>query len=301
MKSLTSDFRVAHPVLLLFAMMFVYCTGNSANAQYFTGAVATATGGAGRAAPEPSETVLLNPATLAHAPDLSAGFYYFHGGNTRQDSTNTYGGTLLDNQPDSLFPGAVSYLRQHRTFPSGPNLDEHFMAIHVGDFVWDQVSLGASLIRLEQKEEDPNGETYIQWNGVLGFHHNPTPNFAWGVVWYHMANPSGEVPVAYRLMPRVGLGMNYIFENITRVRLDISQDHTLNPERKFRFESGVETFLGQFVVLRLGVSRDENRNQTWLSGGVSFHGPQFKLDYTMAQTDGAGDGTLHSVDLRLPF
>ncbi len=44
---------------------------NQAQAQYFTGAVARGMGGAGRASAEPSEAVMLNPATIVHGPEFS--------------------------------------------------------------------------------------------------------------------------------------------------------------------------------------------------------------------------------------
>lgn len=287
-------------MLLLFVCSVTFnLTQNLAYAQYFTGAVAQSTGGAGRAGAEASELTLINPAVLAHSPAFSGGLFFLDGDEGPGDRSRYMGLNIVDNNEEAIFPGALSYIRRDRELKNIGEIQEDYLNVTAGGFVYKQISLGASLIRLEQKVS--GGESYEQWNGVLGFHHTPHPDFGWALVYYHFAFPGADVPQALRLSTKVAAGISYVFTELFRFRLDISREERENPDRKLAFQGGLETFLNDFIILRLGASRDERAEITRWTGGLSFNGPRFKLDYAYVSNEDKGEGAMHGVDLRIPF
>lgn len=299
-KQKITVFRVMNPALryLVFAAVF-YSTQNFAIAQYYTGAVASGAGGAGRAAAEVSETALLNPATIAHAPDFSAATYFTTGDLDSTENTQIYGLTLVDNNSEAFFPGSLSFLRRHRDYKSLPSVEDNYINASIGGFFYHQFAMGLSVLRLEQKIK--RGKKYEQWNGVVGMHYTPTPDLGLGLVVYNMAQVDEDIPQDLQLIPKVSAGLSYIINQFVRVRFDLSREERFNPNHKLIYNGGLESFLNGFLILRLGVSRDDRLQITRYTGGLSFDGPQFKLDYAYGQNEDQANGALHSVDLRIPF
>ena len=65
--------------LIVLSYLSSYSNQNLAEAQYFTGPVSSAMGGAGAAAVNASEGAFLNPAVLAHGPKFESHLVYKDG------------------------------------------------------------------------------------------------------------------------------------------------------------------------------------------------------------------------------
>ena len=256
-------------------------------------------GGAGLASAEVSESVFLNPASLAHAPSFSSGWFYKDGFVKGENHTTDYGATFVDNSKDVFVPGAFSYIKRNRNFEGLAPADETYWQVAVGKFMHDQFSMGLTLYYLAIETD---GKKYTRLNGDLGFMWNPSPNFGWGVVIYNLRKPDLETPDYLNYKPFAAIGLNFILTELVRVRMDIGQQLIDNPLGRHVIKAGLETFINRFVVLRLGGQFDRLVGTDETTLGLSFLGPRFSLDYAInyRQSD-VSKGPLHSVDLRIPF
>src|SRR5688572_27584337 len=80
----------------------------SAYAQYLSGPVSQALGGAGLAANDEAEQFLLNPAVLVHSRGAAIGYYYSDGYRGENEHDTFYGATVSDNTEDVLISGGAA-------------------------------------------------------------------------------------------------------------------------------------------------------------------------------------------------
>ena len=112
-------------------------------------AVSAALGGAGVAANDVGETVLLNPALVAHSSKVALGAFYQPRANTfnlKQD----FGFSLVDNHTNATFPGGAAYFR-NSALP-GYTRQEHFHLL-TGRFIKGQLAAGLSLTHVRTLRE----------------------------------------------------------------------------------------------------------------------------------------------------
>ena len=287
-------------VVLFSAAVFIYLIPAQVQAQYYTGPISSALGGTGRAASEPEEGVFLNPAVLPHAKEFSTALFYDDGQVGDGLGETTLGVSFVDNTEGIFIPGSVSYLRRRRTFPGMPSVNEEYWQVSVGKFVTQYLSLGLSIHNRSIDQEGAEDFTY--WNGSLGGLWAPSPQWGLGLVWENFsAKQKDSIPGYLEDLPEVGLGFVYLFENILKARLDASQLLEENPDKKWKLGLGVETYLNNFMALRLGAELDEVSDRQFVTAGLAFLGPRLKIDYAFRKNTKDGKGAMHSVDFRVPF
>lgn len=269
-------------------------------AQYFTGPIAGGLGGAGLGAADVSEGHLFNPASVVHSQAVEFAGFYRNGGLAEGESHRTLGVSFSDNNPQTYFPGAFTFLMNKRAVPGLPMVDEQFAQLSMAEFIAPHLSLGVSGVYLKQRLPDL-AQDFEQWNGVIGALYNPVPEFGIGASVAYFVHPSGTVPLPLRLPQTVGMGVHYLFLDFARFRMDVIQRYDNGAGVKPIWKGGFETLVADFAILRLGARRDENLHQTVMTAGLSFNGPKLKFDYSIEKDMVSNNGALHSVDLRLAF
>lgn len=283
---------------LMFIFLFFHGYAAESSSGYFTGPVAAAMGGAGRAAVDPAESHFRNPAVVAHSPQIDLAAYYQDGSHGPQLHETAFGLSIVDNTGDTICPGAIGYLKARRTFP-GMNVNENYVHASLGSFVAKQISFGAAAIYVNHEVE--NGKEYKQWDGMVGFLYTPNSNTGLALTYSYFANPSSDLPKILRLMPTLSLAGHYIFEDFLRFRLDVSRWEKDNVDKKWIIESGLETKMPNYFILRLGSQWNDIERRSYLTAGLGFDGPRLKVDYSFQKMRGPGGYAMHGVDLRVPF
>lgn len=272
---------------------------NLANAQYFTGPVSSALGGAGVAAVNASEGAFLNPAVIAHAPRFEGSVAYQDGYVAPQSHRTQYGVTLADNSANVVFPGALSYFQGSRTFASGVATEDQLWQLSLGKFVARNFSIGITGYYLSHSLA--GGLSKSHWNGSLGAHYTFSPKLAVAFVYYNPLEGPRDLPLEVRNNPETRLGVQFAPERFVRLRLDISRPERDNPEKEGVIYSGVEVDINHLSIFRIGGQFDDYRKQNFVTAGFGFNGPRLKINYSFQKNVKGTGGAVHGVDFRVPF
>jgi len=275
-----------------------YC--QVSQAQYLTGPVAMALGGAGRAASEDGEQFMLNPASIVESSQISSSVFYSDGYNGVNQHDNYFGATLTDNEDDVWLAGAYSYVHRDRTFLNANDLIEDYHQVSAGRWVVKHLALGLN-VNYMQSQIANMSNLYVQWNGHVGAFYVPTKELAIGFVAYNILGRDETVPVEIQQSPKLALGVTYIFMPQIRGRIDISQVQVQNPNHDLEYQLGFETRTSEFFLFRAGYDQDDLNQIKYWSVGLAFDGPRIKIDYFFRENFGYGSGGLHGIDIRLPF
>ena len=268
-------------------------------AQHLTGPVSGSLGGAGRAAIDDGEQVLLNPAALVHGSPFTSSLLYSDGALAPQEKQTTWGIGFADNSEELFFSGAFLYAQQKKSFPTRSSREEEYHQFTMAQFLIPHLSVGAAVTYLKTKVQS-GGKNYDQWDGHLGLLYNPTPEFAVGAVFYNVARQDESVPEELRNLDAIALGFHYLYRPEFRLRADVVQLQVQNPNHKKDFQIGFESRSLEFFSVRAGYERDEVLDRAYYTGGVAFDGPRMKIDYSYRQHIESGEA-MHGVDLRVPF
>ncbi len=268
-------------------------------AQYLSGPVSQSLGGAGLAANDEAEQLLLNPAVLVHSHGAAVGYYYSDGYKGKNEHDSFYGATATDNTEDVFISGGVAAFKRRRTFDNFSTLDEIDGQISFAKSLFRQISLGATIEYLQQ--DAVGGEKYTQVDATLGLLWNPLPVFAVGFVARNLAPTDTDIPEPIRQRDELGVGIHYIALDFFRFRLDIIRPMQLNPEKDYIFKGGIESLVDAYLAIRIGVQNDGISDRHIYSAGFGFVGPRLKIDYSYVKNAEYSGGAMHSVDFRLPF
>lgn len=294
--SQSSIFRVLISVLTV-----LFC--ETGWAQVFTGPISGAVGGAGRAALDPSESALLNPASLAHFTRYYAGIQYGIGDHASEGPFHQYGVMLTDGTPGTLVAGAFSYNRRDSEYSGGGDATQQDFQIAVGGFVSKKVSIGIAGHRLIY-QPPVGGEKSVN-NMHVGALMIVTPNLGLAATVHDALPVSDEVPIAAGVIPTYALGLNYVFSPQFRLRLDLVRPEKMydgkTNDGRINIQTGLETFFQENWVFRLGGHWRETADQVYVTSGLGFQGPRLSFDYTFQKDVRAGTGFRHLFDLWLPF
>ncbi|MEN0060148.1 MAG: hypothetical protein AAGB31_15020 [Bdellovibrio sp.] len=265
--------------------VFIFMAGSlllqTAQAQIFNSSVAAATGGSGRAAVEPGDTVFLNPATLVHLRDR----YFF-----TSFANDEFAVLLSDSTKESLVPAGLSYVQKKSDVQQG-ELVLQDISMSLAEFAMNQVAMGLTGHYYQYKIE--GGASHIQSNVDIGFMYTPMPDLGLAVVGYNLFGEDKDIPENYRLKRSVGAGINYVYQSLARFRLDATTESV--------WMAGFESYVNKFIVVRLGYSHDTDDNRELLTAGAGFKGPRFAINYGyQGNSQNSGDYR-HSVDLEIPF
>lgn len=263
------------------------------------GAVSGATGGAGVAASDIGEQVLLNPAAIVHGGSFAMGYFYRGGSLGPSERNQNITVTIMDNSPDIMFSGGFLYSQETLSYLSTPDAKAKRLQVSMASFIFKQFSYGASAYHYEVDADGLGNFSTVKFN--FGLMWNPSPIFAMGFHAENMGGKQGGLFQFYSPKDRVTLGMNYLFMPQFRFRADVSQQTEFNPDGKFDLRGGFESFIDAFLVLRVGYENAALLDRNFLTAGFGFTGPRVQIDYAYRADTGHSDGALHSVDFRLPF
>lgn len=290
---------------LMFRVSFLVCflgfSSLISHAQYFRGPISSALGGTGRAATEAEEGQFLNPAILPHARDFSSAVFYADGEKGKGFGETMVGIGFVDNTEGVLIPGGLTYLKTRRTIKDKPPVNEQYGLVAIGGFLARHFTGGLS-IHYRDIVEEGGGLDVSVWNGTLGLLFAPQPDWGIGLAWDHfLTEDSDKLPQHLRDISELGLGAVYLYNEIFRFRFDLARAFGKDVQGKQRFGFGIETFVSNFLAVRVGAERDEMADKTFVSAGWAFAGPRLKLDYSFRNDVRNGNGAMHSVDFRVPF
>ena len=212
------NFKIIKKITLAIVQSLSYyaiiiLTSSYCVAEVFTGPVTAATGGAGRAATEVTETILLNPATIVHAPEFSSALFYMDGYWSKDLHERIYGGSIIDNHAGAVFPGGLSYFDRKRHFAGVGSIKEMFAQATMGRFITSHLSVGLALTYLKQDYRDG----YEQWNGQIGMMYNPNSKIGIGLVAQNFIKPKSSIPSFLKEPLNVGSGFTYLFDKFLKL------------------------------------------------------------------------------------
>lgn len=276
----------------------LFTNGFSARAQYFSGPSVNALGGAGAAARGGSINMLANPATVALMTTVEANAQYRNGDLSDGRTESFYGLSIADNTEDVVIAGGVTYLRGTKKFDSLESQDQYWN-VSLGKVLGRRFALGGSVLFLDSQVE--GGDSYKQYSGTLGGLLILSEEFTFGAVFDSFANPASEVPLPIRLTPTGRVGLRWTPKDFLSVRLDVSRREHENPDREGAVHFGMESFVNQFTIIRLGGRVDDFHKQNYFTAGWGFNGPRLKLNYSLEKPLKESNGAMHSVDMLISF
>lgn len=286
--------------MLVWILFGTLVSAVTAQAQYFHGPISSSLAGTGRAATEPEEGILLNPAVLPHARGFSSALFYADGELAKGLGETGMGLSLIDNTEGVMMPGGLFYMRQRRSFPGLPHVDEQYVTASMGRFLTTHLAGGFSVHYRSIDEE--HGIERTVWNGSVGLLWAPHPLWGLALVGDHLADRvNSDLPHHLQELPELGVGGVYLYQKIFRLRLDGVKALQDNPDNRWRLGLGFETFTNEYTVIRFGFESDDRVHRRFGSFGWAFVGPRLKIDYSFKKNVDSGNGAMHSVDFRIPF
>ena len=281
---------------LLFAVASLQIS--SAHAYFSLGPVAASMGGAGRAAVDPDEVGLLNPAAVGLIRQYTFGAKAVLGDHTRNGLQKEWGVVIADNGPTELIAGSLAYQRRNIDLGNGRKDFAQDVQVSVGQMFGKQLVLGLAVHRFYETLTDI--PTYVQNNAHLGILWTPTPSFGLALTAQDILPLNRDLPTGVRLIPTYGFGANWVIMNMLHLRLDLERP-TESSDGRNNVMLGLQTFFQEFVAFRLGANFQEVRNETWLTTGIGFRGPKLSVDYSFEKDIRQAKGFRHSFDLWMPF
>lgn len=282
---------------LIVATTIVTQMSQICHGQYLTGLVASSLGGSGRAAIEDGEQFLHNPASIIHASKFSSAMFYQDNVWGRHDRDRYYGITLSDNTEDLFAAGAFAFARRERNTP-GLDWSENYFHASFGNGIARYIGMGMAF-KLRDMESSVFSES--EWNVDVGFHYNPREDFGLGLVFHNVLAESEDIPTEAASKDAIGLGVNWLYSSIFRMRADLVQQMESNPDHKIEIGGGIETLWARFWILRFGYLDSPLKDTSYVTAGFGFDGPRLKADYFFRQDTDNSEFSSHGVDLRLPF
>ena len=285
---------------LFFFMLFSFLRIDAAGAvDFFRGPVSAAMGGGGRAGINGAESVFVNPSLLPLAKGFEFGAIYRDGDVDAGQHRQGWAVGAVDDSEDAYFPGSLHYVRTRDIGRAAGPAEGEVWHVGAAYLVSNQLSVGASAYRLVYDVK--NDREYTQWNGSLGFTYLINNDFAVAYTLDNLAGPGSRVPMGLREDMQQGLGLFYRIAEIATIRGDLVRRERFNPDHDLVYILGLESATSQFVVVRMGVRRDEQADMTFWTAGLGFAGPRLRLNYSFEKNQERVSGALHSVDLQLPF
>lgn len=268
-------------------------------AQYLTGPVSSALGGAGVAANEEAEQFLYNPGALTHSKSLSLGSFFSDGDRGENEHDKFTATTVTDNTSDAGIAGGFAFVRREREFDVLPTREEIFGQFALAAPIYQFLSAGISVEHYRQDEV--GGSDYNQTDITVGALYNPNARLGVGLVFRNLLGRDDEVPAHLQLQDQIIVGVNYIFMRQFRGRFDVVEQVSANPEKNRVYKGGIESYVDAFLVLRAGYQVNELEDRNYYSLGIGFTGPRLKIDYSYVKNEDFSGGAMHSVDFRLPL
>lgn len=252
------------------------------------GAVSAATGGTGRGAVEPIDGVLLNPATVSDLPNKSFSYNY---------SQDQWALTVTDNGQDSYFPASLKFIKTKSSV-----VDTQQLGLSFASRRWKKFAVGGTGSMVEYTNYLSNSleEKYRQSTVDLAATYALATNFGIGLVANKVGSSTASLPENLQIQKTVALGMSYTYLNFARFRLDV-ESAPENKTDKLVYMTGLENYLNDWVVFRLGYQNNNVVSKNYLTAGIGFAGPQFGLHYAYIANTTSNNEDKHLFDLGIPF
>lgn len=298
LNQLMSDTFVVRSVDLCGLRMATYCfvLANAMNAKANIGSVSAATGNAGIAAIEASESPSSNPATLGYMQ----GYYFATGyGSSTQDQFdgNEFNISLTDALKDTVVPSSLLYNQGKWTQKdSGQQWDSKRFQLSFGNQFNKIFSFGLGVNFQNDHWQDVS---YNQTNLVVGGMMTPNRNIGFGVVFQNLFSADKKIPQAARLPQRTIVGSTFHFRKLVRFKFDVSSDQA-NSWQKPLLMGGVENYLNKWIIFRVGALRSNDLDAGAWSAGLGFVLPKFAFHYAYQTSAESEQLNRHSVDLAIP-
>ncbi len=273
---------------------------------YRVGPVASALGGAGRAAVDGGEGGWLNPAALVHIQSYHFGFSHQQSHRDLGDGYRDFAVTLSDGGQEKIAAGSFSYI-QRSHLRGGPGAisaeSRDFQFSLAGFFPNKRLAMGVTYRRLIHEQP---GFDSAQDNFTLGLLYPFSEKFGLALVGQDLAGASDSVAPEARMIPSVSVGAHIVPNQIVRLRADVVRRLELNPDNLENIHLGLESWFDPNFAFRMGSAWLESQNEQWLTVGLGFKGPRLSFGYafeiqTREKVSRDANGTRHSFDLWLPL
>ncbi len=252
------------------------------------GAVSTATGGTGRGAVETVDGMLLNPAFIAEFPTKTFSVNY---------SSSAWAMTITDNGVDSFFPAGLIF-ESSRT----DTLDTQKLGLALALPRWKKFVIGATVSMVDYSNNATLATefSYKQVVADVGMTYSINRDIGIGLVFNKAGSNRVDLADNLQLQKTTALGLSYTYQNFVRFRFDV-ESAPENKTDKLTYMYGLENYINDWVVFRIGYQNNKYVNKDYLTAGLGFVGPQFGLHYAyIADTKDKTDQK-HLIDLGIPF
>lgn len=252
------------------------------------GAVSTATGGTGVGAVEPVDGLLLNPAFVADMPAKDFSVNY---------SADAWALTIADNGQDSFFPAGLQMVSFRTDTLNTQKLGLSFTLPRMKRLV---VGATASMVEYSYNPTGNMDNKYRQAVADVGLTYGITRDIGIGLVANKVGATKIDLQEGLQLQKTATLGLSYTYDNFLRLRLDVESgpDYKTN---KLVNMIGIENYLNEWVVFRLGYQNNKVLEKDYMTGGLGFAGPQFGLHYALISNTVDRSDQKHLFDLAIPF
>lgn len=250
-----------------------------------TGAVSSATGGAGVAVADLDDSALMNPASVPLYRQKEMSLSY---------SKDRFSGFIADNGKEAAFPAAIGYEQYSNNFFK--NKIYHLILAYP---VFQNLSAGIDLNLNETKLLNMD-VTYRQTRVNLGLIWQPLKTFSFGLVHKNRALSDTDLADSIDHISITTLGMAYVYQSFAQIRFDIETVEK-QPSDQFIYKLGLETYLNDWVITRFGYRNDNINAMNFTTAGLGFAGPQFGLHYAYQAEAKSLIDPIHIIDLTVPF
>ncbi len=275
-------------ILVLLSLLITFVSQNTfaaVQAQNIFGAVSLATGGAGVAIVDLTDSALLNAAVIPFYSQRQVSFSY---------SSSRFAGAMVDNGRDALFPAAIAY-EQHSNDTYKKKLYHLILAYEFSpkfslglDFHYDEFRF----LAIDEIHKQTLVNAGLLWQ----------PNKTWslGLTHRNVALTDTDLPDSVDRVTVTTLGASYVYQNLAQMRFDIETVEK-QPSDRFIFKIGIESYINDWIITRFGYRNDNIASQNFGTAGVGFAGPQFGLHYAYQVEANNTVDPLHVIDLNFPF
>lgn len=275
-------------------LLFVFLT-HSGHA--YTGAVNSATAGAGSAAVEPTESPFGNPASIG----FLKGYYFTAGfGTVSQNalgSAQDLSVSLMDNMRDTVVPASLSYVQTNTKPEVGDPVLLREFRLGMGNMIKPGLAFG---LGVNHHDDRLIRDRYTQTNIDMGFLMTPAKDIGGAVYFENLLSPNSGIPYEYRSHQKTTLGASYNYRRFVRFKADVISA-TNNSFSKPTLAAGMESYMNKWLIVRWGVQRNNEKEANGYAAGLGFIGPKFGLHYAYLNSPQDESLTRHSVDLAVPI
>lgn len=268
--------------ILIFQNQFSFA---APKAIHMTGAVSSATGGAGVGVVDMVDGALLNSSTIGLFPRKQVNISY---------SSSRFAAAIVDNGKEALFPAALAYEQfSNDSFKSN---NYHLIFAYV---VKSQFSFGADFHLNELRfltSDIIHKQTLVNLGATW------VVDRAWtlGLTHREVALSDTDLPDSIDHVAVTTAGASYVYKTFAQVRFDIESVEN-QPSGRYIYKIGLETFVNDWIVTRFGYRNDNVSAMNFATAGLGFAGPQFGLHYAYQSEANNTVDPLHVIDLSFPF